>query len=286
MSKHRVILSLVLALTACAPEHAFTSDAQPTDTVHAEAAAEDAPMLVPDSESEDAASADATAAPDAEDSSADASEPDAERDAERDAVPDRDAQAQPDVAESDALDVVVTDAVTQDVATDRTVVDTGVDTGVPPRDTGVGCTTHAECADGIEATMDLCLSGRCENRSCDDGNPCTRDVGSAMGCANTVLPDGTMCRPAGGSNTYVCTAGVCPSCGGEGQACCDWPGSSQVCQAAARCRVVSGGFRRCVTCGGAGQRCCELADGISMASQRCSTGLSCSSLPGVPGTCR
>lgn len=170
------------------------------------------------------------------------------------------------------------------------------DSGSDARDSGLdtrpeassGCRASADCNDGMPDTIDGCeiVSGICRHERCDDGNPCTANLGTERGCMFPVLPDGTSCRP--GPINFTCMGGVCPPCGGENQVCCEWAGSTMVCQRTARCRTIPGGFRRCITCGGPGERCCMSSDDVTImwASQRCNTGLTCSSPPGVAGTCR
>jgi hypothetical protein len=166
--------------------------------------------------------------------------------------------------------------------------DAGTDARDASSDGGSGCRSTADCDDGLADTIDGCeiASGICRHERCDDGNPCTANVATEHGCLFPVLPDGTSCRP--GPLSFTCRAGVCPPCGGENEVCCEWPGSTNVCSGAARCRTTAAGFRRCITCGGSGQRCCSSSDDVTVrwASQRCNPGLTCSSIPGVAGTCR
>jgi hypothetical protein len=195
--------------------------------------------------------------------------------------------AQPDTATLVRSDGGLADA-RADVAPDVRTADVGSrDATQDTRaDTGLGCRSALDCNDGLPDTVDGCEvgSGICRHERCDDGNPCTANVATAVGCTFPAVPNGTSCRP--GPLMFVCMDGVCPPCGGENQVCCEWPGSTMVCQRTARCRTTAAGFRRCITCGGPGERCCTYNDGIQWASERCNTGLACSSAPGVAGLCR
>lgn len=210
--------------------------------------------------------------------------------------------ALPDAAEREAdVPADAADASTPvDSDTGMVPVDSGVDaradaardSGPDARDGGAvstdaanGCRSTADCNDGLADTRDICdVGGACRHERCDDGNSCTANVATETGCTFPVLPDGTTCRP--GPTIFACRGGVCPSCGGENEVCCEWPGSTSVCSGTARCRTTAAGFRRCITCGGPGERCCLTTDGIMWASERCNSGLTCSSPPGVAGSCR
>ena len=280
------VLTCALTLAACGGSIRFMSPdgelmSEMPDTAAIEAGSDPDTGVEPDDDdvfvipADDAASAD-----DAEvDANPDTSAEDAMVTADADSGPD----AAPDVRS--APDASLPDAADGGSAT----ADTGVRSDVNALDAtaaeaGPGCRASTECADGLSDTRDWCDNGVCRHDRCDDNNACTENVATDTGCVYPALPNGTACRP--GAPTFTCMSGVCPSCGGENEACCEWPGSTQVCRGSARCRTTAAGLRRCITCGGAGERCCNTADGIMWASQRCNTGLSCSSLPGVAGLCR
>jgi len=284
-----LMLTCALALAACGGSIRFTSlDGDlPPDMTEPETGVESDTGEEPDDDdvfvlpADDAARED-DAAPDAcPDSNADAAARVDSSDGMSDAR--ADATSTPD-ASSDANLADVRDAGTAASDTGVRADATTLDAGEAASDAATACRSAAECADSLTDTRDWCDNGVCRHDRCDDNNTCTDNVATATGCTFPALPNGTPCRP--GAPAFTCMSGVCPSCGGENEACCEWPGSTAVCRGAALCRTTATGLRRCITCGGAGERCCNSADGIVWASQRCNAGLSCSSIPGVAGTCR
>lgn len=156
-------------------------------------------------------------------------------------------------------------------------LDAGFDAGTDAGRIDAGCTTAAECSDGLACNgIERCVAGVCMpgvGPTCDDGIACTRDRCNEPAATCSFTPDTTLCRAgescdAARGCVTMCSESPCrltaPQCG---------------CSAGLGCYIGAGGLRECRTAG-------TVADGsLCDGATSCRVGSDCinvSSSPTVP----
>lgn len=131
-----------------------------------------------------------------------------------------------------------------------------------------------KCGNGICVPCGVAGNPCCANNTCENGGCCvyTKCIASGATCT----------APNGMSLGGACSAtGVCGSCGGLSQPCCEIPGPACVCTAPNTFSVQG----TCQACGGAGQPCCPI-DPTTNIPATCLTGLTCQPVSTGNNTCQ